>query len=120
MDYRGVAHFWVYRLTNNCWAFLPIIPNPDLEINGNHKDAGTGTVPTDDGCRISVRFNDYADVIRHDMTATLAWHQPIDHAIDLETGFNLLYGQVYNLSDVELETLKLYIDTNLANGFIQQ
>jgi hypothetical protein len=29
------------------------------------------------------------------------------------------YGQIYNLSEVELQTLKAYIETKLANTFIQ-
>jgi len=34
--------------------------------------------------------------------------------------FNLPYGRIYNLSEVKLKTLKAYIETNLANGFIQR
>jgi hypothetical protein len=37
----------------------------------------------------------------------------------LEPGYNLPYGQIYNLSELELRTLKAYIEANLANGFIQ-
>ena len=29
------------------------------------------------------------------------------------------YGSIYSLGLIELETLKTYIDTNLANGFIR-
>jgi len=54
------------------------------------------------------------------MAETLAPHRPIDHAIDLEPGFNIPDGWIYNLSEVELKTLKAYIETNLANGFIQR
>jgi hypothetical protein len=38
----------------------------------------------------------------------------------LEPGHQLPYGRIYNLSEVELRTLKAYIETNLANGFIQR
>jgi len=51
---------------------------------------------------------------------TLAPHRPIDHEIDLEPGFNLPYGRIYHLSEVELKTLKAYIETNLANGSTQR
>ena len=51
---------------------------------------------------------------------TLPPHRPINHVIDLEPGFKLPYGRIYNLSEVELKTLKVYIETNLANGFIQR
>jgi hypothetical protein len=67
-----------------------------------------------------VRYKDYVDVFSKDRAETLAPHRPIDHAIDLEPGFNIPYGRIYNLSEVELKTLKAYIETNLANGFIQR
>jgi len=67
-----------------------------------------------------VRYKDYVDVFSKDRAETLAPHRPIDHAIDLEPGFNIPYGRIYNLSEVELKTLKAYIETNLAKGFIQR
>ena len=39
--------------------------------------------------------------------------------IELEPDKQPLYGPIYNLDPVELETLKTYIETNLANGFIR-
>ena len=41
------------------------------------------------------------------------------HAIKLEEGKQLLFGPIYSLGLVELKTLKTYIETNLANGFIR-
>jgi hypothetical protein len=67
-----------------------------------------------------VRYKDYVDVFSKDRAETLAPHWPIDHAIDLEPGCNIPYGRIYILSDVELNTLKAYIETNLANGLIQR
>ena len=40
------------------------------------------------------------------------------HAIKLEESKQLFFGPIYNLRPVELETLKIYIKTNLANSFI--
>ena len=40
------------------------------------------------------------------------------HVINLEEGKQLLYRPIYSLRPVELETLKIYIETNLANNFI--
>ena len=42
-----------------------------------------------------------------------------DHAIKLEDSKQPPYKQIYSLGLVELKTLKTYIETNLANGFIQ-
>ena len=41
-----------------------------------------------------------------------------EQAIKLEKGKQLLYGPIYSLGPVELETLKTYIEIKLANGFI--
>ena len=42
-----------------------------------------------------------------------------EHTIKLEEDKQLLFGPIYSLRVVELETLKIYIKTNLANDFIQ-
>ena len=42
-----------------------------------------------------------------------------EYIIKLEEGKQLLFGPIYSLGPVELETLKTYIKINLANGFIQ-
>ena len=42
-----------------------------------------------------------------------------EHAIELEEGKQPSFGPIYSLGPVELETLKTYIKTNLANGFIR-
>jgi len=54
-----------------------------------------------------------------DMADTFATHQPNDYAIDLGPGLNLPHGQMFKLSELKFNTLKAYIETNLANGFIQ-
>ena len=42
----------------------------------------------------------------------------INHIIKLEKGKQPPFDPIYNLRPVELETLKTYIKTNLAYGFI--
>ena len=42
-----------------------------------------------------------------------------EHAIELEEGKQPSFGPIYSLGSVELEILKTYIMTNLANGFIR-
>ena len=42
-----------------------------------------------------------------------------EHAIKLEKGKQPPFGPIYSPGPVELETLKIYIKTNLANGFIR-
>jgi hypothetical protein len=77
-------------------------------------------VPTDDGGRIPAIYGDFVEVFSKAKAETLPPHRSTDHAIDLEPGYNLPYGRIYNLSEFELSTLKAYIEANLANGFIQR
>ena len=42
-----------------------------------------------------------------------------EYTIELEEGKQPLFGPIYSLGPIELETLKTYIKTNLANGFIR-
>ena len=70
------------------------------------------TVPT--------KYSDYTDIFLSELVAELPEHISInDHAIKLEDGKRPPYGPIYSLEPVELETLKAYIKTNLANGFIR-
>ena len=41
-----------------------------------------------------------------------------NHTIKLEKDKQSLFGPIYNLRLVELETFKIYIKINLANNFI--
>jgi hypothetical protein len=77
-------------------------------------------VMTDDGGRIPAQYQDFVEVFSKVKAETLPPHRPTDHAIDLEPGYKLPYGRIYNLSEFELKTLKAYIETNLASGFIQR
>ena len=42
-----------------------------------------------------------------------------EHAIKQEKGKQPSFGPIYSLGPVEFKTLKMYIKTNLANGFIR-
>ena len=77
-------------------------------------------VSTDDGRYIPAKYSEFVEVSSKKKAETLAPHRPIDHAIDIEPGHQLPYGWIYNLSEFELTTLKAYIETKLANGFIQR
>jgi hypothetical protein len=80
----------------------------------------TKTVPTDDGGHIPAIYGDFVEVFSKSKAETLPPHRSTDHAIDLEPGYNLPYGRIYNPSEFELRMLKAYIEANLANGSIQR
>jgi hypothetical protein len=45
---------------------------------------------------------------------------PLDHAINLQPGFNSPYSQISDFLEVVLKSLQVYIETHLANGFIRR
>ena len=64
---------------------------------------------------------DFANIFSLDLASELSEHSGInDHAIKLVNGYHQLPdGSFYSLGPVELETLKAYIETNLATRFIR-
>lgn len=69
---------------------------------------------------VSSKYSKYADVFFPDFAAKLSAHTRInDHVINLVDSQQPPYSSIYSLGLVKLETLKIYIETNLASGFIQ-
>ena len=67
-----------------------------------------------------VKYSNFADVFSEKLANVLPERtEANEHAIKLEKGKQPPYGPIYSLGPVELETLKTYIKTNLANGFIR-
>ena len=65
-------------------------------------------------------YANFADVFLRKLAIELSKHTKInDHTIKLVNDWQLPYGLIYSLSSVELETLKAYIENNLANSFIR-
>ena len=69
---------------------------------------------------VPAEYSDYSDVFSAENAAELPENTGMnEHAIELEEGKQPPFGPIYSLGPVELETLKTYIETNLANGFIR-
>ena len=69
--------------------------------------------------KILDKYSDFANIFSEKMFLVLSERTKLnEHAIDLENGKQLPYRPIYNLSPVELETLKIYIETHLKTGFI--
>ena len=65
-------------------------------------------------------YLDFAYVFSKNLTEVLPKCTEInEHAIELQKGKQPPYDPIYSLAPVEPETLKIYIETNLANSFIQ-
>ena len=68
---------------------------------------------------IPAEYSDFADVFLKESAAELPGPSDInEHAISLEPGRQPPYEPIYSIRPVELETLKNYIETNLAHSFI--
>jgi hypothetical protein len=80
----------------------------------------TSKVQGNDGSWIPSIYRDFLDIFSKKKAETLPPHRPTDHTIDQEPGTKQPYGRIYSLSEVEFKTLKAYIKTNLASGFIQR
>ena len=69
---------------------------------------------------VPTKYSDFADVfLEKSANILLEQTEANKHAIELEEGKQPPYGPIYSLRPVELKTFKTYIETNLANGFIQ-
>jgi hypothetical protein len=60
----------------------------------------TKMVPIDDGGHIPAIYGDFVEVFSEAKAETLPPHRSINHAIDLEPGYNLPYGRIYNFSEL--------------------
>ena len=68
---------------------------------------------------VPAEYSNYNNVFSAENAAELPENTGMnEHAIELEEGKQRPFGPIYSLGLVELETLKIYIKTNLANGFI--
>ena len=70
--------------------------------------------------KIPAEYSNYSNVFSAKNSAELPENTGMnEHAIKQEKDKQPLFGPIYSLGPVELETLKIYIETNLANGFIR-
>ena len=69
---------------------------------------------------IPAEYSDYSNVFSAENAAKLPENTGMnEHAIELEEDKQPPFGPIYSLEPIELETLKTYIATNLANNFIR-
>ena len=93
----------------------------ELNIQPFCKLQVSGLIAEEAPTRVPAKYSDFADIFSADLASELPEHTRInDHTIKLVDSYQQPpYGPIYNLGPVELETLKAYIKTNLANGFIR-
>ena len=89
----------------------------DLEIHPD-REAQLALLLTKE-VKIPDKYSDFADVFSKEKALVLPELTELNkYAIYLEDGKQPPYGPIYSLGPVELETLKIYIETHLKTGFI--
>ena len=69
--------------------------------------------------KVPAEYSNYSNVFSAEYAAELPENTGMnEYVIKLEEDKQPPFGPIYSLGPVELETLKTYIKTNLANGFI--
>jgi hypothetical protein len=64
-------------------------------------------------------YHEYQDVFSEGEARTLPPHRPFDLVIETINNEDPPFRKIYNMSQIELEALKNYIDEMLAKGFIR-
>ena len=92
-----------------------------LDVHPSRRPQISGLIAEETSTKVPAEYSDFADVFSPDLASELSEDTGInDYAIKLVDGCQQPpYGPIYSLKPVELETLKAYIETNLANKFIR-
>ena len=91
-----------------------------LDVYPFHRSQIFGFITKEALTKVFNEYVNFADIFFLDLASKFSKHTGInDYAIELVDGQQLFYGPIYSLGLVELETLKAYIKTNLANRFIK-
>ena len=91
-----------------------------LDVHPSRGPQISGLIAEEAPTKVPAEYLDFADVFSPDLASELPEYTGINnHTIELVEGQQPPYGPIYSLGPVELETLKAYIETNLANGFIR-
>ena len=101
-------------------ASLSSIPLASFDIHPSRESQISGLIAEEAPTKVPAEYSDFADVFSPDLAMELPKHTEINiHAIDLEESKQPPYEPIYSQGPVKLETLKTYIETNLANNFIR-
>ena len=93
-------------------AGMTIYPSREAQISALIQDEAP--------IKVLSKYADYANIFSFDLAMKLTKNTGINkHAIELVNGKQLPYRPIYSLGLVELETLKIYIETHLKTGFIR-
>ena len=99
---------------------LPSFSPLELNVHPSCRPQVSGLIAKEAPIKIFAKYLDFVHVFFLDLAFKLLEHIKINnHAIKQVNNQQPPYGPIYSLGPIELETLKAYIKTNLANGFIR-
>ena len=99
-------------LLRNDWSSLAL--SSEIATLDN---TSTESKPLD--THIPDKYRSFLDVFSKKSADTLPPHREYDHPINLEPDTKPPFGPLYNLSELELNALREWIDENLGKGFIR-
>ena len=92
----------------------------DADIHLFYRPQISGLIAKKASIKVLAKYLDFADVFSWDLASKLSKHTRINkYTIKLVNSQQTPYKPIYSPRPVELETLKAYIKTNLANSFIK-
>ena len=90
-----------------------------MKVHSDRKAQITTLIADKASVTVPAKYSDFEDSFSIKSAVVLLEYTKINtHVINQEESEQLFYGPIYSLRSLELETMKTYIKTNLANGFI--
>ena len=91
-----------------------------LDVHPSCRPQISGLIIKETLAKVPIKYLNFTDIFSLALVSKLPKHTKInDHVIKLINSQQPPYGLIYGLGLVELETLKAYLETSLANGFIR-
>ena len=98
----------------------PSFPPLELDVHTSRIPQISALINRKALTKVPNKYVDFAIVFSLELAFKLSEHTKInDYAIKLVNGQQLPYWPIYSLEPVELEILKAFIETNLANEFMK-
>ena len=111
---------YVVHIEPVSFVALPSFSPLKADIHPFHKSQISNLIAKKSSTKILAKYLDFVDIFSLDLVFKLSKYTEINkHAIKLVDGQQPIYKLIYSLRPVELETLKAYIKTHLANNFIR-
>ena len=120
IDKKGFAKTVLDENSETFVVHIASLNSTLLDVYSSRRPQISGLITKKDPTKVSAEYLDFADVFSLDLASKLPKHIGINnHTIKLVDSQYPPYRPIYTLGPVELETLKAYIETNLANKFIK-